>query len=37
MNITSRRVRSLSPTSPPEGESDEVSLRDVHFKQKEQA
>ncbi len=25
-----RRVRSLSPTSPPEGESDEVSLRDVH-------
>ena len=29
MNIASRRVRSLSPTSPPEGESDEVSLRDV--------
>lgn len=25
-----RRVRSLSPTSPPVGESDDVSLRDVH-------
>ena len=29
MDSGSRRVRSLSPTSPPEGESDEVSLRDV--------
>jgi len=27
-----RHVRSLSPTSPPEGESDDVSLRDVHVK-----
>ncbi|MDO8412821.1 MAG: glycosyltransferase family A protein [Gallionellaceae bacterium] len=27
-----RRVRSLSPTSPPEGESDKVSLRDAHVK-----
>jgi uncharacterized membrane protein (DUF4010 family) len=26
-----RRVRSLSPTSPPKGESDEVSLRDARF------
>ncbi len=30
-----RRVRSLSPTSPPEGESDEVSLRDVHVNVRE--
>ncbi len=32
-----RRVRPLSPTSPPEGESDEVSLRDVHVNGKASA
>jgi len=32
MNITFRHARSLSPASPPVGESDEVSLRDVHVK-----
>lgn len=32
MNIATRRARSLSPDSPPEGESDEASLRDVHAK-----